>query len=131
VFGAKAIAGIGTHYLAPATLTRCFPIKLQRHGTGRMAEEYFIDKGEEESRPIRDRLESWANQRAAEWLANKRPTAVPSWLNSRKKSIAFPLFAIAEDLGGRYSEKLGEALKEAHRDETLEVLVRTISVTFP
>ena len=112
VFGAKALAGIGTHYLAPATLTRCFPIKLQRHGAGRMAEEFFTDTGEEESRPIRKKLEGWASQRTGDWLTNKRPAGVPTWLNSRKKSIAFPLFAIAEDLGGTYSKRLGEALEE-------------------
>ncbi len=112
VYGPKAICGIGTHYLQPATLTRCFPIKLQRHGAGHMAEEYFIDTGEEESFPIRQKLALWAGQRLNVWLANKRPRGVPRWLNSRKKSISFPLFAIADDLGGTYSERLGAALEE-------------------
>jgi hypothetical protein len=112
VFGAKALAGIGTHYLQPATLTRCFPIRLQRHGAGRMAEEFYFDSSETEAFPIKQKLALWASQRKNHWLKNKRPGGIPGWLNSRKKSIAFPLFAIANDLGGDYTEKLGAALEE-------------------
>jgi hypothetical protein len=112
VYGPKGICGIGTHYMAPATLSRCFPIRLQRHGGARMAEEYYIDKAEEESAPIKKKLTVWAGQRKNAWLANKRPGRVPPWLHSRKGSISFPLFAIAEDLGGTYPSRLADAMEE-------------------
>jgi hypothetical protein len=95
VFGAKALAGLGT---LPLTLaSRCLRIELKRRRTDEPVSDFFPEDVAEEAGALRAWLETWTAT-TIDTLKAARPARVEG-LRDRTNEVWRPLLAIAEEAG--------------------------------
>jgi len=122
VFGAKAIAGIGS---LPDTITdRAIPIALKRRAPNEPVARFRWRDAQEEAKPIREGLASWASANT-EALTEARPD-IPSELDDRAADVWEPLFAIADVAGGEWPQRartaaLALSVGDGREDDSLGV----------
>jgi Protein of unknown function (DUF3631) len=95
VFGAKALAGIGT--LPPTLASRCIRIELKRRRMDEPVQDFFPMDVAEETAALKGRLE-WCMTTALDELASARPERVDG-LRDRTNEVWRPLLAIAAQAG--------------------------------
>jgi uncharacterized protein DUF3631 len=117
VFGAKAIAGIGT--LPDTVADRSIPIELRRRRAGEAVERFRLRMVGPEALPLQSAAAAWAKAHL-EALAEAEPE-LPEALDDRAQDIIEPLLAIADEVGGEWPERAREAAVELltgeHREE--------------
>jgi hypothetical protein len=104
VFGAKALAGLGT--LPPTLASRCIRLELTRRRPDEPVEDFYPDELEEAD-TLRLWLASWAEQ-ALEPLRAARPARVDG-LRDRVNEVWRPLLAIAELAGEPWASRARRA----------------------
>jgi hypothetical protein len=104
VFGAKALAGLGT--LPPTLASRCIRIELTRRRPDEPVEDFYPDELEEAD-TLRLWLASWAEQ-VLEPLRVARPGRVDG-LRDRVNEVWRPLLAIAELAGEPWASRARRA----------------------
>jgi hypothetical protein len=109
VFGAKVIAGIGMDKLPGTVRDRSIPIEMKRRSAGEVVEDFDVEDENKASRPLRTRIETWAEQNDSRLKSWPKPEKLPS-LSDRQRDICNPLLRIAELLGGGWLQKLTAAL---------------------
>jgi hypothetical protein len=92
VFGAKALAGLGS--LPPTLASRCLRIELKRRRHDEPVEDFYPEDVAAEAEEIRAALEAWSES-ALETLTATRPRRVEG-LRDRQNEVWRPLLAIAE-----------------------------------
>jgi hypothetical protein len=110
VFCPKAFAGIGS---LPDTVTdRCIPVRLKKKRREESVQRFRRREAEATARPIRERLEVWANcAETISGLSSARPS-IPDQLSDRQADICEPLLAIADAAGGVWPQRARETLVE-------------------
>lgn len=116
-FCAKVIAGIGT--LPDTVADRSIPIRLARKEPTQSVERFRMRDVTDEGKVIRDQMfaafgRDTDNARWLSELANVRPE-LPGWLNDRQQDSWEPLLAIAQMVGGEWSERARAASYQLHQ----------------
>jgi hypothetical protein len=124
VFCPKAFDGIRD--TLPDTLkSRSIPIPMHRHPRDVKLERFLQRKVAEETAPLRERLQAWA-EAAVPRLIEMEPFLPPE-LGDRQAECWEPLFAIADLAGQEFGEKARRAAVELHRkpvqEETPELML--------
>jgi Protein of unknown function (DUF3631) len=105
VFGAKAIAGLGS--LPPTLASRCLRIELKRRRATEQVEDFFPQDVADEAEHLRDRLRSWAEM-SVDVLKAARPGRVEG-VRDRTNEVWRPLLAIAELAGEAWAARARRA----------------------
>jgi putative DNA primase/helicase len=117
----KVLAGIGK--LADTLVDRSISIHLERRRpTEPIAKLRDAMPGQFER--LRSQLVRWANDHG-DWIAEARP-AIPDSLDDRQGDNWFPLFAIADELGGKWPDQARQAalvLSDSDEAETTATIL--------
>jgi len=105
VFGAKAIAGIGS--LPDTIADRAIPITLKRRAPNEPIARFRWRDVQEEAKPLREGLACWASN-TIEALTEARPE-IPPALDDRAADVWEPLLAIGDLAGGEWSQRVRSA----------------------
>ncbi|HVS87097.1 MAG TPA: DUF3631 domain-containing protein [Candidatus Acidoferrum sp.] len=115
VFGAKAIAGIGS--LPDTVADRSFSIRLQGRAPDELVESFRRSEIVPEAVGLRDQIAGWASK-IVETLKASKPEPLAE-LGDRQNEIAASLLAIADAAGGDWPQRARTALLEIFRDCTV------------
>lgn len=122
VFGAKALAGIGS--LPDTVADRSVPIRLKRKAPGEPVERFRRRYAEADAEPLRERVASWADEQIDQLAIAEQE--LPIELNDRAADAWEPLLAIADLVGEDWPVRARRAALElsageADEDESLGV----------
>lgn len=116
MFCPKAIAGIGK--LPDTIADRAIPIRMKRRALGEQIERFRPRLLKIEADHLHKELAAWV-ARTVSHLKGAKP-ALPTRLSDRQQDGCEPLLAIADTIGGDWSQKAREALLEILTGEVAE-----------
>jgi hypothetical protein len=135
VFCPKALAGIRD--LPDTVADRAIPIRLKRRAPGELVQRFRRRDADDAAHPLYESVHSWAEYHAPE-LTEMRPAVLGELrVSDRAEESWEPLLAIADRIGGDWSERARSAAValsglEARDDESAGVrLLTDIRAIFP
>jgi hypothetical protein len=107
-FSPKVLAGIGT--LPDTVADRAITIRMERRLQSETVERLRLRRAADEVAGLRADLERWADESTIARLSEATPTFPAAMSNDRLMDVAEPLFAIADEAGGAWPERVRTAV---------------------